>query len=129
ELRDTIKKQVEEDIDRASRQRLKRDLFDKLDADNRFALPQTMVDNEFNAIWRALMNDIQRSGATMDMLDKSEDELRAEHRALAERRVRLGLLLAEIGKKEKVEVKADEISKEIERICSQFPAEQSEKAR
>lgn len=129
ELRDTIKKQVEEDITRASRQRLKRDLFDKLDADNRFTLPQVMVESEFNAIWRGLMADVQRSGATLDMLDKSEDELRAEHRALAERRVRLGLLLAEIGKKEKVEVKPEEIAKEVERICSQFPAEQAEKAR
>lgn len=129
ELRETIQKQVEEDIARAARQRLKRDLFDKLDAENRFPLPQVMVDSEFNAIWRGLMNDVQRSGATLADLDKSEDELRAEHRALAERRVRLGLLLAEIGKQEKVEVKPEEIKAEVERISSQFPAEQAEKAR
>ena len=129
DLKGKISEQLNKDIEEASRQRLKRDLFDLVEKENKFALPDSMVDQEFQAIWRALMQDMQRSGVTFDQLDKSEDEMRAEHRKLAERRVRVGLVLAEIGKVEGVKVEADEVNAEIDRIASQFPGEQAERAR
>ncbi len=129
DIKKKIAAQLEKDIAESSSQRLKRDLFDVLEKKNTFPLPDSMVEQEFNSIWSALQQDMQRSQVTFEMLDKSEDEMRVEHRGLAERRVRVGLVLAEIAKKEQVKVEADEISKEIDRIVSQFPKEQSERAR
>lgn len=129
DLKGKISVQLEKDIDEASRQRLKRDLFDHIEKENKFPLPASMVDQEFQAIWRALQQDMQRAQVNFAQLDKSEDEMRAEHRQLAERRVRVGLVLAEIGKVEKINVSGDEIGAEIDRIASQFPGEQANRAR
>ncbi len=78
--------------------RLKRELLDRLNGLVSFALPPSLVDTEFNQIWARLEAD--RKAGSLDDEDKAKDEetLRAEYRAIAERRVRLGLLLAEVGR-------------------------------
>ena len=129
DLKSKIAEQLNRDLEEATRQRLKRDLFDALEKKNSFTLPDGMVEQEFQSIWRALMQDMQRSQMTFDQMDKSEDEMRAEHRKLAERRVRIGLVLSEIGKKEDVKVTGPEIQAKAEEMVSQYPKEYAEKAR
>lgn len=129
DLKGKIKDQLERDMADATRQRLKRDLFDKLEKDNDFALPASMVESEFNAIWGNFMQDMKRSGSSFEQMGQTEDEMRAEHRKLAERRVRLGLVLSEIGKLEDVKVDAKDVKSEIDQILATLPAEQAERAR
>ena len=64
-----------------------------------FLLPPTMVESEFDSIWRAVETELQREGKTAADEGKSEEELKKEYHDIAERRVRLGLVLARIGEK------------------------------
>lgn len=128
DLKEKVAEQLDKDLEEAARQRLKRELFDALEKTNKFSLPEGMVDQEFQSIWRTMTQDMQRSGLTFESMDKSEDELRAEHRKLAERRVRIGLVLSEIGKKEGIKVENSELQAEAEKMISQYPKEYAEKA-
>ncbi len=110
DLKSRLKERIEEDYKRLSRGHLKRALLDKLDEAHEFELPKGMVDAEFDQIWR------QVEGAERDEedKDKTEDELKDEYRKIAERRVRLGLVLAEIGKRAQVQVPSNELQQAIQ---------------
>ncbi len=114
-LKDSLRERVETEYKSASRNHLKRALLDKLDEAHDFDLPNSMVDMEFQQIWAQLQN------AELDEQDKdkSEDELKAEYRKIAERRVRLGLVLAEIGKKADVQVPKDELQRAVQQQAFQ----------
>ena len=73
---------------------VKRTLLDKLAETHSFDVPPGMVDIEFETIWNRLQEELKRGGPDAEEAGKSEDELRAEYRTIAERRVRLGLLLS-----------------------------------
>lgn len=107
-----------------SRAKAKRALFDKLDAMHDFELPPRMVDAEFNQIWRQIEAD--KTAGRLDPSDegKSEDDLKSEYRAIAERRVRLGLLLAEIGRRHKIEVSDQEVAQAISNQARNFPGQE-----
>lgn len=120
-LRTKVREQLATDLENASHQRLKRDLFDKIEKDNQFPLPTSVVDAEFKAVWDAQMNDLKQRGLGVESLGKSEDEAKAEFRTLAERRVRLGLVLAELGKEHKIEVGKADIDAEIKSIADRNP--------
>lgn len=120
-LRTKVREQLATDLENASYQRLKRELFDKIEKDNAFPLPSSVVDAEFKAVWDAQMNDLKQRGLGVDALGKGEDEAKAEFRTLAERRVRLGLVLAEIGKENKIEVGKADIDAEIKAIAERNP--------
>ncbi len=107
-----------------SRAKAKRALFDKLDALHDFDLPPRMVDAEFNQIWRQIEADQQAGRLDPSDAGKSEDELKGEYRAIAERRVRLGLLLAEIGRRHKVEVTDQEVAQAISNQARNFPGQE-----
>ncbi|HWA00750.1 MAG TPA: trigger factor [Caulobacterales bacterium] len=120
-LREAVRARIEEDHARQSRAKAKRVLFDKLDAEHSFELPPRMVEAEFAQIWRQIEQD--RAAGQLDPSDagKSEDELRAEYRRIAERRVRLGLLLAEIGRRNKIEVSEQEVLQEAAKMARAYP--------
>lgn len=109
-LRKALKERLEADYKSLSRGHLKRALLDKLDVAHAFDLPKGMVDAEFKQIWS------QVEGAERDPedKDKSDDELKAEYRKISERRVRLGLVLAEIGKRAAVHVPQDMLQRAIQ---------------
>ncbi|WDI31747.1 trigger factor [Hyphococcus flavus] len=110
ELKGRIKERIEEDYKQLSRGHLKRALLDKLDEAHDFELPKGMVDAEFDQIWR----QVEGSERDEEDKDKSEDELKEEYRTIAERRVRLGLVLAEIGKRADVQVPSSELQQAIQ---------------
>jgi trigger factor len=109
-LRAALKTQLEGEYSQASRYRLKRALLDALDTGHDFALPPRMVEAEFEVIWTQVLSDQAEGGPSPEDEGKSEDQLKAEYRRIAERRVRLGLVLAEIGRKHEVVVSDDELA-------------------
>ena len=109
-LRDILSKNLADQYSRASRFKLKRALLDELDKGHDFPLPPGMVEAEFQGIWQQVEADKPANHLPEDDAGKSEDELRSEYRKIAERRVRLGLVLAEIGRANNVQVTDAELS-------------------
>ena len=109
-LRGALKGQLENEYSQASRYRLKRALLDALDTGHDFGLPPRMVEAEFEVIWRQVLADQAEGGLSPEDEGKSEDQIKAEYRKIAERRVRLGLVLAEIGRKHEITVNDDELA-------------------
>ena len=108
-LKDAVRKQLQGRYENMSRFKLKRALLDVLDEKHDFPLPQRMVEAEFDGIWQQVQAENQQQGVADEDKGKSEDQLRAEYRKIAERRVRLGLVLAEIGRKQNVTVNEQEV--------------------
>ncbi len=109
QLRGFISEQIKREYEQASRTKLKRELLDALDAAHTFDLPPSLVDFEFDNIWTQLENNLKATNKTFADEGKTEEEARAEYRKLAERRVRLGLVIGEIGEKNNLQVSQDEL--------------------
>jgi trigger factor len=89
-----------------------------------FELPASLVDFEFNNIWKQLESNLKATNKTFADEGKSEDEARAEYRGIAERRVRLGLVIGEIGEKNKLTVSQDELRRALIERARQFPGQE-----
>lgn len=125
-LKDLIRQQMGNDFARASRTHIKRALLDALDKAHDFPLPQGMVEAEFDAIWRAVLGELEREKKTFEDEGKTEDELKAEYRKIAERRVRLGLVLAEIGRLNSLDLTQEELSRAISAEARRFPGQEQQ---
>lgn len=125
-LRDKVRAQIEADYERGTRAQLKRALLDKLAELHDFPVPDGMVDAEFEAIWGQI--EEERKHGHMDPEDegKSEDELRAEYRGIAERRVRLGLLLSEVGRINGIDVSQEELNRALMHEARNHPGHERE---
>ena len=120
-LRELVSGQLKRDYDAISRQHLKRALLDELDKRHDFALPPSLVDGELEAIWTQATQALEQAGRTLADEGKTEEEARSEYRRLAERRVRLGLILGEIGDKSKIQVTQDELRRALVERARRFP--------
>ena len=125
-LKEIVRGQIESQYGNLTRQKVKRQILDQLDGMYQFETPQSLVDAEFENIWRQINTDLQQSGKTFEDEDTTEEEARAEYRKLAERRVRLGLVLSEIGEKAGVEVTEEEMQRALYAQLQQFPGQQKE---
>src|SRR5260221_3146316 len=113
-LRKAVREQLEREYAGLARQRLKRALLDQLAAKHDFPVPPGMVDLEFESIWKQLQEAReQNKDAAKEEAGKSDDELKSEYHAIAERRVRLGLLLSEVGRVNAITVNQDEINRAL----------------
>ncbi|MCM3337012.1 hypothetical protein M3605_22320, partial [Bacillus subtilis] len=112
-LRQVVREQIESQYGQITRQKVKRQILDALDGDYQFATPQKLVDAEFNNIWQQINFDLQQAGRTFEDEETTEEAAREEYRKLAERRVRLGLVLSEIGEKAGVEVSEEELQRAV----------------
>jgi trigger factor len=123
-LKEAVRDRIRLDFAAQSRSKAKRALFDKLDALHAFELPPGMV--EAVPQHNGPQNDAHRMGARADPDDegKSDDELRTDYRAIAERRVRLGLLLAEIGRKNNIQVPEQEVARAIAQHARNYPGQE-----
>ena len=106
--------------------RLKRQLLDKLDEMHKFALPPTLAEDEFKNVWNAVEGDLKAQGRTFADEGTTEEKAREEYRAIAERRVRLGLVLAEIGERNNITVTEEEITRAIVERARQVPGHEQE---
>jgi trigger factor len=123
-LRKVMRERIEGEYADFSRNKLKRELLDRLDKAHIFALPEALVQQEFDQIWAQVMDSLQKSGKSFEDEGKTEESARAEYRAIAERRVRLGLVLAEIGDRAKVEVTQEELRNALFREARRFPGQE-----
>ena len=123
-LREAIRSRMQEDFSRASRDRIKRSLLDALDKRYSFELPEGLVSQEFDNIWRQVQGEQGRSGKTFADDDTTEEAARAEYRRIAERRVRLGLVLAEVGEKAGIKVEDAEVGKALVELTRQYPGQE-----
>jgi trigger factor len=125
ELRKSVAEQFERDYAALARQRLKRTLLDKLAERHDFPVPEGMVDIEFDAIWNQLQQERERAKASGEAEEPfNEEELKAEYRAIAVRRVRLGLLLAEVGRAHNITVAPEEINRALTEQARRFPGQE-----
>lgn len=111
-----VKEQIEKDYVELARSRVKKELFDHLDKNYVFEVPQNMVELEFESLWKQVEREKQG-----EFKDKSEAELKEEFRTMSERRVKLGILLAETGRLNKIEVQPDELRKAVYEQARQYP--------
>ncbi|WP_072390427.1 trigger factor [Hyphomicrobium sp. CS1GBMeth3] len=125
-LRELVSAQIKREQDGASRMKLKRELLDALEQAHSFELPPSLVEREFDAIWRQVTEGLQREGKTFADEGKTEDEAKAEYRGIAERRVRLGLVVGEIGDKNKIEVTQDEMRRALMEHARRFPGQEKQ---
>jgi trigger factor len=125
-LKEAIKGRLQQELAGLSRQKLKRQLLDKLDEMHRFALPPTLAEDEFKNVWNAVEGDLKAQGRTFEDEGTTEDKAREEYRGIAERRVRLGLVLAEIGEKNNITVPDEEITRAIVERARQLPGREQE---
>ncbi|MEZ5818276.1 MAG: trigger factor [Hyphomicrobiaceae bacterium] len=124
ELKTRISEQIASEYAQVSRAKLKRSILDKLDEAHTFELPPSLVDGEFGGIWQDLTKRMEEAKRTFADEGKTEEEVRAEYRKIAERRVRLGLVLGEIGNAAKVDVSQDELRNALFAQARRFPGQE-----
>ncbi|MCG7503402.1 trigger factor [Mesorhizobium retamae] len=125
-LREVVKGQIESQFGSMTRQKVKRQLLDQLDASYSFEAPSKLVEAEFTNIWNQVNRDLEAAGRTFADEETTEEEARAEYTRLAERRVRLGLVLAEIGEKAGITVSDDELQRGLFEQIRRFPGNQQQ---
>lgn len=120
-LREAVSLQMQNQYTAATRQKVKRQLLDQLDSMYTFELPSRMVQQEFDNIWQQVTTEMTQSGRTFEDEKTTEETARADYRKIAERRVRLGLVLSEIGEKNKIDVTDEEVQRALAAQLRQFP--------
>lgn len=123
-LREAIKSRITQEYASASRGKLKRALLDQLDTLHRFESPPTLVEQEFGNVWGAVQADLRNQNRTFEDEGTTEEKARDEYRAIADRRVRLGLVLAEIGEKNNIRVSDEEVSRALLERARQYPGQE-----
>ena len=126
ELRAALSRQMQREFDGMSRMRLKRDLLDALSKQADFPVPSSMLEGEFNQIWSRIEADQKAGKLDEDDQGKDEATLKAEYGAIAERRVRLGLLLAEIGRAQGVQVTAEELTRAMRAEAAKYSGQEAQ---
>ena len=124
DMRETIKARIEQDRAMASRMKVKRGLLDALNEGHTFELPPTLVDNEFQAIWDQVTKDLEKSKKSFADEGTTEEKAKEDYRDIAARRVRLGLLLSEIGSRNTITVSDEEVNKSLIERIRQFPGQE-----
>jgi len=125
-LQEIIKEQIGAQYAGASRAKVKRALLDKLDAQYTFELPAKLVEGEFENIWNQAQAELQQQGKTFADEGTDEEAAKADYRKIAERRVRLGLVLSEVGEKREVKVTDEEVQRALIERVRQFPGQEKQ---
>ena len=125
-LRDQLKKQVSGEFEQVSRSKLKRQVLDALAESQDFKVPEGMIELEVNQMWEDLVRQVEARGEDLESQDKSEEEMRAEYRDAAVRRVRLGLLLSDVGTRNEIQVGPEELNGQIMREAQRFPGQEQQ---
>ncbi|WP_062229280.1 trigger factor [Aureimonas frigidaquae] len=125
-LREIVRGQIESQFGTMTRQKVKRQLLDALDGEYDFPLPEKLVEAEFDNIWTQVSRELEQSGKTFEDEDTTEEKARADYRKLAERRVRLGLVLSEIGEKAGVTISDEELQRALFEQVRQYPGQEQQ---
>ena len=125
-LKEAVREQLGRNHTVMSRNKLKRELLDKLDALHQFTPPPTMLEEEFTAVWSQVTGDLDANNKKFEDEGTTEEKAREEYRKIADRRVRLGLVLAEIGEKNSIKVSEDELSRAVVDQARQHPGQEQQ---
>lgn len=125
-LKEAARERLAAEFAGATRQRVKRALLDRLDEAHRFEAPPSLVDEEFNLMWNSVKAEMDSAGKTFADEDTTEEAAKEEYRKIADRRVRLGLVLSEIGEKNKITVTDDEVGRAVIERARQMPGREKE---
>lgn len=125
-LKDAVKERLGRENDTQSRMKLKRDLFDALDEMHKFDVPQGLLEQEFQNLWQTAQNDMKQQGKTFADENTTEEAEQAEYRKIANRRVRLGLLLDELARRNDLTVTDDETTRAVVEYVRQYPGREQE---
>lgn len=125
-LKEAARERLAAEFAGATRQRVKRLLLDRLDETHRFEAPPSLVDEEFNMMWNSIKAEMESNGKTFADENTTEDAAKEEYRKIADRRVRLGLVLSEIGERNKITVTDDEVSRAVIERARQMPGREKE---
>lgn len=125
-LKEMVKGSVSQEHALLSRQRLKQKLLDALDKLHKFELPPTMIEDEFKNVWKVLTDELQAQKKTFADENTTEEEAKKEYRAIAERRVRLGLVLAEIGERNNIKVTEEELTRAVAAEARRYPGREQQ---
>ena len=119
-LREAVKDRLAREHVAMSRQKLKRALLDELDSRHQFEPPPSLVEEEFDRVWKTVLIEMENEKKTFADEGTTEEKAKAEYRAIAERRVRLALVLAEIGDRSGIAVTDDELNRAVTEHARQF---------
>jgi trigger factor len=125
-LREMVKERIAREHAGMTRQKIKRQLLDELDKRHKFTPPPSLVEDEFNNIWKTIVADLEQQQRTFADEDTTEEKAKEEYRGIAERRVRLGLVIAEIGERNSIKVSDEELTRAIMDRARQFPGREQE---
>ena len=125
-LKEAMRERLVQEFSGASRQRVKRTLLDKLDETHKFGPPPSLVEEEFNLMWNSIKAEMESTGKTFADENTTEEAAKEEYHKIADRRVRLGLVLSEIGEKNKITVTDDEVSRALIDRARQSPGREKE---
>ncbi|RIK99223.1 MAG: trigger factor [Proteobacteria bacterium] len=125
-LKDAVRERMKAEYAALSRQRVKRKLLDRLDEAHRFDPPPSLVEDEFKLMWDSIKSEMASTGKTFADEDTTEDKAMEDYRRIADRRVRLGLVLSEIGEKNAITVTDDEVSRAVVERARQMPGREKE---
>lgn len=125
-LRDAVRDRLTREHAAASRQKLKRALLDQLDERHKFEPPPSLVEQEFDSVWNAIEGDLKAQNRTFADEGTTEEKARAEYRGIAERRVRLGLVIAEIGEKNNIKVTDEQLTGAVVERARQLPGQEQQ---
>jgi trigger factor len=123
-LKDAVKDRIARDHTLAARQKLKRGLLDQLDERHKFEPPPSLVEQEFANVWSQVENDLKQQNRTFEDEGTTEEKAREEYRGIAGRRVRLGLVIAEIGEKNNIRVSDEQLRAAVMEQVRQFPGQE-----
>jgi trigger factor len=119
-MKKAIRERIGQDYTQAGRALIKRQLLDKLADTHKFAVPEGLVENELNAIW-ARVEEAKKQG---QKLEDDEEKLKKDYREISERRVRLGLLLADVGRSNNIQVGNEELNQAVMREAMRYPGQE-----
>ncbi len=125
-LRGAVKSQMEGALQSMSRQHMKRQVLDALDESHKFEVPAQLVDAEFNTIWNRVVHEVEHHGRSFEDEGTTEEAAKEQYRAIADRRVRLGLVVAEIGNTNEVQVTDEEHQQALIAEVRRFPGQEQQ---
>jgi len=126
DLKTKVRERLAQDYDGFARMRVKRQILDQLSDAHDFEVPEGMVNLEFDAIWHQVEHDREHGRVDPDDEGKDDEAVKAEYRDIAERRVRLGLLLSEVGRLNQIEVTQDEVNKALFMEAQRHPGQEQQ---
>ncbi|MBI2253761.1 MAG: trigger factor [Proteobacteria bacterium] len=126
ELKKQARERIEKEYGAVARARVKRKLLDVLADNHNFTLPESLVEAEFGAIWQQIEADMKADRLDEEDKGKSEEVLKKEYRDIAERRVKLGLLLSEVGQQNNIQVPNEELSRALIQEAQRYPGQQQQ---